>query len=425
MKAVFTGLYCSFLHARYTENVDQGVADVWSIESPVHAKQPDSLSCGVYVLKLAERFLNGRNLQFNLTQEELIQTRKSISACLLYAAEQAIDPTESETSTPPTKDVVTSTVSPSDTPDLQPQCNESIPVEIECSSNAEDTCTMPTEINDRSSGNESIKRTETGNKSMDVDEKGYILRAERKMRKKSSFVYIPYKKKTRKSYCICHLKKDDGRLFWFCEVCENWFHPSCIGMSEADEPEHFVCSSCKVTEHSKHSDGRPIKIAIDTINTSYQSLLTEVQVMINCEDSNCEAINHRRHHSFISTPVAVYNSERKKYCFGLHYFGQNVTEELLSKLITDLLVYKRDEKFPVTGMKSQSLRGLNENTALFKVFQEFKTFGSSYIMFIVLKEILIKVACDVTDETYTTVEENCLRTEVNINQIAKTAMKNK
>jgi hypothetical protein len=46
-------------------------------------------------------------------------------------------------------------------------------------------------------------------------------------------------------------------------------------------------------------------------------------------------------------------------------------------------------------------------------------------MFIVLKEILIKVACDVTDETYTTVEENCLRTEVNINQIAKTAMKNK
>jgi hypothetical protein len=51
---------------------------------------------------------------------------------------------------------------------------------------------MPTEINDRSSGNESIKRTETGNKSMDVDEKGYILRAERKMVNLPDDIYSVY-----------------------------------------------------------------------------------------------------------------------------------------------------------------------------------------------------------------------------------------
>jgi hypothetical protein len=33
----------------------------------------------------------------------------------------------------------------------------------------------------------------------------------------------------------------------------------------------------QVTEHSKHSDGRPIKIGIDTINTSVSNLLNKLK----------------------------------------------------------------------------------------------------------------------------------------------------
>lgn len=49
------------------------------------------------------------------------------------------------------------------------------------------------------------------------------------------------------------------------------------------------------------------------------------------------------------------------------------------QLIFAGLVYDSDcenliYRYPVTGMKSQSFRGLNEKSALAKVFQEFKTY---------------------------------------------------
>ena len=39
-------------------------ASTWTISSPPHACQFDSTSCGLYVIKLAECYLLGRNLEF-------------------------------------------------------------------------------------------------------------------------------------------------------------------------------------------------------------------------------------------------------------------------------------------------------------------------------------------------------------------------
>ncbi|XP_052820293.1 uncharacterized protein LOC128246139 [Mya arenaria] len=59
---------------------------IWIIESPPHAKQADGLSCGVYVLMLAECFLNGQSLQFSMKKDELVGVRKTIAAHLLHNA---------------------------------------------------------------------------------------------------------------------------------------------------------------------------------------------------------------------------------------------------------------------------------------------------------------------------------------------------
>ena len=54
-----------------------------------------------------------------------------------------------------------------------------------------------------------------------------------------------------KLYCLCK-KKWDGRLMVECDLCENWFHPDCIGINENDDVKlnmmYIICLTCK--EHN-------------------------------------------------------------------------------------------------------------------------------------------------------------------------------
>ncbi|XP_053381338.1 uncharacterized protein LOC128549099 [Mercenaria mercenaria] len=99
--------------------------------------------------------------------------------------------------------------------------------------------------------------------------------------KRSSFVYFTPKKSTGQSktrgrqkkarkqvddktellYCVCR-KPDDGRKYWQCENCCNWFHPVCVGMKEDEEPWTYICKTCqdkqskKETIKKKHDGGK-------------------------------------------------------------------------------------------------------------------------------------------------------------------------
>ena len=62
-------------------------------------------------------------------------------------------------------------------------------------------------------------------------------------------VELPPKQET---YCLCQqpIGEDKGSFWLGCEVCENWFHPKCVGLPTsfarkiADGDETWVCPEC-------------------------------------------------------------------------------------------------------------------------------------------------------------------------------------
>ncbi|CAJ0565895.1 unnamed protein product, partial [Mesorhabditis spiculigera] len=51
-------------------------------------------------------------------------------------------------------------------------------------------------------------------------------------------------------YCICHTPYDDTKFYVGCDNCPNWFHPSCVGITEieAQTVEKFLCPDCTDSE---------------------------------------------------------------------------------------------------------------------------------------------------------------------------------
>ncbi|XP_077589921.1 nucleosome-remodeling factor subunit BPTF [Stigmatopora nigra] len=54
-------------------------------------------------------------------------------------------------------------------------------------------------------------------------------------------------KKDNKLYCICKTPYDESKFYIGCDLCSNWFHGACVGITEkeAKKLEDFVCNDCK------------------------------------------------------------------------------------------------------------------------------------------------------------------------------------
>lgn len=54
-------------------------------------------------------------------------------------------------------------------------------------------------------------------------------------------------KKKEKIYCVCRTPYDDTKFYVGCDLCNNWFHGDCVGISEEQSKEinEFICSECK------------------------------------------------------------------------------------------------------------------------------------------------------------------------------------
>uniref|UniRef100_A0A674N1F9 Bromodomain PHD finger transcription factor n=1 Tax=Takifugu rubripes TaxID=31033 RepID=A0A674N1F9_TAKRU len=54
-------------------------------------------------------------------------------------------------------------------------------------------------------------------------------------------------KKDNKLYCICKTPYDESKFYIGCDLCSNWFHGACVGITEkeAQKLEAFVCNDCK------------------------------------------------------------------------------------------------------------------------------------------------------------------------------------
>ncbi|XP_067334267.1 nucleosome-remodeling factor subunit BPTF-like isoform X4 [Channa argus] len=67
-----------------------------------------------------------------------------------------------------------------------------------------------------------------------------------KKKKKHSSTSKDHKKDT-KLYCICKTPYDESKFYIGCDLCSNWFHGTCVGITEkeAKKLEDFVCNDCK------------------------------------------------------------------------------------------------------------------------------------------------------------------------------------
>lgn len=53
--------------------------------------------------------------------------------------------------------------------------------------------------------------------------------------------------KKEKVYCICRTPYDETKFYVGCDLCNNWFHGDCVGITEESSKTltEFVCVECK------------------------------------------------------------------------------------------------------------------------------------------------------------------------------------
>lgn len=56
----------------------------------------------------------------------------------------------------------------------------------------------------------------------------------------------------RKLYCICKTSYDDTKFYVGCDLCNDWFHGTCIGITEemASDIDEYICGECKVQKET-------------------------------------------------------------------------------------------------------------------------------------------------------------------------------
>jgi nucleosome-remodeling factor subunit BPTF len=69
-------------------------------------------------------------------------------------------------------------------------------------------------------------------KQIERDVEGKITKSHRKKERDPNAPPKPKKKAEVELFCICRTPYDNDRFYIGCEVCQNWFHVKCVGMTE-------------------------------------------------------------------------------------------------------------------------------------------------------------------------------------------------
>ncbi|XP_040293358.1 nucleosome-remodeling factor subunit BPTF isoform X2 [Bufo bufo] len=65
--------------------------------------------------------------------------------------------------------------------------------------------------------------------------------------KKKKIISSTSKEKDNKLYCICKTPYDESKFYIGCELCANWYHGECVGITEteAKKVDVYICNECK------------------------------------------------------------------------------------------------------------------------------------------------------------------------------------
>ncbi|XP_075207616.1 LOW QUALITY PROTEIN: nucleosome-remodeling factor subunit BPTF [Anomaloglossus baeobatrachus] len=63
-------------------------------------------------------------------------------------------------------------------------------------------------------------------------------------------------KKDNKLYCICRTPYDESKFYIGCELCANWYHGECVGITEteAKKVDVYICNECKHSQEGSSEE---------------------------------------------------------------------------------------------------------------------------------------------------------------------------
>merc|ERR1711899_540810 len=101
---------------------------------------------------------------------------------------------------------------------------------------------VTSQVEDKNIAHEDFDRKRRRSKSSDISSPNNDLPPRKK--RKSISNSLPTKKD--RLYCICQTKYDSSKFYVGCDVCNEWFHGSCIGITieRARIMNEFICNRC-------------------------------------------------------------------------------------------------------------------------------------------------------------------------------------
>ncbi|KAJ7992762.1 hypothetical protein DPEC_G00282040 [Dallia pectoralis] len=120
------------------------------------------------------------------------------------------------------------------------------------------------------------------------DEERDLSSAKPKKKKMISTTSKDHKKEV-KLYCVCKTPYDESKFYIGCDLCSNWFHGACVGITEkeAKKMDDYVCNGCKRGQDSQDSEGTTEELYC-ICRTPYD----EAQFYIGCD--RCQNWYHGR-----------------------------------------------------------------------------------------------------------------------------------
>uniref|UniRef100_A0A3P8XXV6 Bromodomain PHD finger transcription factor n=1 Tax=Esox lucius TaxID=8010 RepID=A0A3P8XXV6_ESOLU len=120
------------------------------------------------------------------------------------------------------------------------------------------------------------------------DEERDLSSAKPKKKKMISTTSKDHKKEV-KLYCVCKTPYDESKFYIGCDLCSNWFHGACVGITEkeAKKMDDYVCNGCKRGQDSQDSEG-----ATEELYCICRTPYDEAQFYIGCD--RCQNWYHGR-----------------------------------------------------------------------------------------------------------------------------------
>jgi len=95
--------------------------------------------------------------------------------------------------------------------------------------------------------NNKRKRNESSDNESNESSEILPPRNKKKRRSEANENNHPHAVKKDKLYCICKTRYDPKKFYVGCDVCNNWFHGSCVGITEtmAKTMTEYQCDECR------------------------------------------------------------------------------------------------------------------------------------------------------------------------------------